>query len=120
MVLTFGPSCNTLSRVSKQRMNEGIGAGIEMKGCREYYGSLLGGVELAISVGDNYKQDIVAPKGLGMRTVWISRQVRPEIAELAPFDRAQYCDSLISEQVYPDAVIVSFTELPMVINEIES
>jgi FMN phosphatase YigB (HAD superfamily) len=91
-----------------------------LKGCREYYGSLLGGVKLTISVGDNYEQDIVAPKGLGMHTVWISRQARPEIAEIAPFDRAPYCDSLIDEQVYPDAVIVSFTELPMVINEIES
>jgi FMN phosphatase YigB (HAD superfamily) len=91
-----------------------------LKGCREYYGSLLGGAELAISVGDNYIQDIVAPKGLGMRTVWISRQAPPEIAELAPFERAQHCDSLTHEQVHPDAVVVSFAELPMVINEIEN
>lgn len=91
-----------------------------LKGCREYYGSLLGGAELAISVGDNYRQDIVAPKRLGMHTVWISRQAHPEIAELAPFERAQYCDSLAHEQVYPDAVVVSFAELPAVINEIEN
>jgi FMN phosphatase YigB (HAD superfamily) len=91
-----------------------------LKGCREYYGSLLGVAELAISVGDNYRQDVVAPKRLGMHAVWVSRQAGPDIAEHSPFERAQYCDCLTHEQLHPDAVVVSFAELPTVIDEIES
>jgi FMN phosphatase YigB (HAD superfamily) len=91
-----------------------------LKGYKEFYGSLLDEGELAISIGDNYEQDIVGPKKLGMHTILINRQVDSKIAKTSPFERINKYDFMMNKQVYPDAIIVSFEELPSVINEIES
>jgi putative hydrolase of the HAD superfamily len=91
-----------------------------LKGHLDFYGGLLDKVEVAISVGDSYGEDIVGPKKLGMYTVLISRSIEDsKIRRLSPFERVRSCDFMMDRQIYPDAIILHLSELPSVVNKIE-
>lgn len=90
-----------------------------LKGHRDFYGSILGEAELAISVGDMYEDDIVGPQKLGMHTVLVARSVEARSTKLSPFERAEHFDLVMDKPIHPDAIIPDLEELSSVVSTIE-
>lgn len=71
---------------------------------------------LFISVGDNYSHDVIHPKQFGFRSVYKANSM-PELAAYSPFERPSH---LPESEALPDAVILSMTELPAVVEALEA
>jgi len=90
-----------------------------LKGHRDFYGSLLDEVEITVSVGDTYEDDIVGPKKLGMHTVLVDRSVDSRSKKLSPFERARDYDLIMDKPIHPDAIILDLAELSSVVKKFE-
>ena len=84
-----------------------------------FYGHWPRSARLQISVGDNYEDDVVAPRRFGFKTVWKLNTPDSELRTADPFARPHRFSYSASQIVLPDAIIVSLYELPLVVAHLE-
>jgi FMN phosphatase YigB (HAD superfamily) len=80
---------------------------------------------LFITIGDNYHDDVDAPRRFGFHAIWVprvddKRLVREQLADLSPFIRWDHIDPLAGLTVRPDAIALSLYELPAIVSQIEN
>lgn len=84
-----------------------------------FYGDWPQAARLKISVGDHYEDDVVPPRRFGFKTIWKRNPTDDAWNYLDPFERPASFDYAEGQAVRPDAIIVSLSELPRVVEELE-
>ena len=85
-----------------------------------FYGDWPQAAQLKISVGDHYEDDVVSPRQFEFTTIWKRHSSDDALNRLNPFERPANFDYAEGQTVRPDAIIVSLSELPHVVEELES
>ncbi len=83
-----------------------------------FYGQWPKLADLKIMVGDDYQDDVLAPKKFGFKTVW-KPQTHNNGFDQDPFDRPNEFDYPNGHSARPDAIIFSLKELPRVVTRLE-
>jgi len=92
-----------------------------VKQSREFFGSWPDRTRLQIMVGDLIEDDVLPAHQFGFKTVWCSWDNGTAQIDPDPFIRAHdHMEALRDQSIHPDAVIVSLSELPQVIERMES
>ena len=84
-----------------------------------FYGPWPRLTALQISVGDQYEDDVLAPRSFGFRAVWKPEGAHPALGELAPCARPAAYPYAPDQPLRPDAIILSLAELPAVVERLE-
>jgi FMN phosphatase YigB (HAD superfamily) len=84
-----------------------------------FYGDWPRAARLKISVGDHFEDDVVPPCQFEFKTVWKCNASDDALNHLDPFERPASFDYAEGQTVRPDAIIVSLSELPYVVEELE-
>ncbi len=92
-----------------------------VKQSREFFGQWPGRTRLQIMVGDLIEDDVLPAHQFGFKTVWCAWDCCNASLQPDPFARAQdHLEALRDQPVRPNAVIVSLSELPQVVERMES
>jgi putative hydrolase of the HAD superfamily len=84
-----------------------------------FYGDWPRVARLKISMGDHYEDDVVPPCQFGFKTVWKRNPSNNDVNRRDPFGRPASFNYAQDQTVRPDAIIVSLSELPHVVEELE-
>jgi FMN phosphatase YigB (HAD superfamily) len=90
-----------------------------LKGDLRFYSGFLTYARLAVSIGDSYRYDVEGPSKLGMRTIWLDRQLSAGVRSRSPLERPEAHEALRDKPIRPNAIIRSFTELPSLVDLFE-
>lgn len=83
-----------------------------------FYGQWPKLADLQILVGDDYEDDVLAPKEFGFKTIW-KPQTHDNGFDQDPFDRPKAFNYPNGHSTRPDAIIFSLKELPDVVARLE-
>jgi FMN phosphatase YigB (HAD superfamily) len=91
-----------------------------LKGSHTFFGEWPGRTGMQIMIGDNYEEDVVPAHRFGFKTVWRKRTFSGEPAVGDPFARPGEQGGIpAGHEVRPDAIILSLSELPAVVDRLE-
>ncbi len=96
-----------------------------LKTDRRFFGKYSGSAGLFVTIGDNYYDDIAAPKSFGFRAIWLPRAVdrrvtRDRLQAVSPFERWDHVDPRAEFSARPDAIALSLFELPAIVEALEN
>jgi len=89
-----------------------------LKQDRSFYGQWPEKTMLQISIGDHYKDDVVAPQQFGFFSVW-KLPIMDEIKGFDPFERVREFKYDETQTTHPSAIVFSLQELTRVVTILE-
>lgn len=89
------------------------------KGQAAYYGPWPAAAQVRIGLGDLYEDDVLAPKRLGFKAVWVRHGPGGELGGTPPLARPAAFAFSAEQPERPDAIVFSLEEVPDVITALE-